>query len=156
MENEQRAQCDKSGDIGRMIVKILRADAFMYNTTLRDEEDVNSTHARAHKHSECFKRSRRASRCNKVPMQTRARGPSPTGTCVRGGHHTLHTHAARHPQTANPRLDPRLQHTSGWRRSRRGCVLHARAASPDRLRASEARPYHHYPRQRRRSDRRRR
>ena len=106
--------------------------------------------------SECFKRSRRASRCNKVPMQTRARGPSPTGTCVRGGHHTLHAHAARHPQTSNPWHVLRHLHTSGCRRSRRRCVQHARAASPDRLRAGEARPYHHYPRQRRRSDRRRR
>ena len=31
---------NKSGDIGRMIVKSLRADAYMYNTTLRNEEDV--------------------------------------------------------------------------------------------------------------------
>ena len=104
----------------------------------------------------CFKRSRRACRCNRVPMRSRARGPSLTGTCVRGDHHTLHAHAARHPQTSNPWHVLRHLHTSGCRRSRRRCVQHARAASPDRLRAGEARPYHHYPRQRRRSDRRRR
>ena len=31
---------NKSGDIGRVIVKSLRADAYMYNRTLRNEEDV--------------------------------------------------------------------------------------------------------------------
>ena len=31
---------NKFGDIGRMIVKSLRADAYMYNATLRNEEDV--------------------------------------------------------------------------------------------------------------------
>ena len=31
---------NKSGDIGRVIVKSLRADAYMYNITLRNEKDV--------------------------------------------------------------------------------------------------------------------
>ena len=31
---------NKSGDIGRVIVKSLRADAYMYNRTLRNERDV--------------------------------------------------------------------------------------------------------------------
>ena len=31
---------NNSGDIGRMIVESLRTDAYMYNTKLRNEEDV--------------------------------------------------------------------------------------------------------------------
>ena len=148
---------NKSGDIGRVIVKSLRADAYMYNRTLRNEKDVKFD-ARARTYALRLLQTVPTS----VPVQqgahanARARAITHGDLRARRSSHATHARSSAPTQTANPRLDPRLQHTSGWRRSRRGCVLHARAASPDRLRASEARPYHYYPRQRRRSDRRRR